>query len=106
MIRLPKAPVLLAGVALMVAVAVCVESRRQLLDVQRQLQGVTAANEFLKKTLGEMTVSIAAKDRQIDRLEHAGCDGQGQTPPANPSLPPQSRVSGAGAVTPGNGRAR
>jgi len=105
-IRLPKAPVLLASVALIVSVAVCVQSRRQLLEVQRQLQGVTAANEFLKKTLGEMTLSIAAKDRQIDRLEHAGCEGQGQAPPANPPGPPQSRASGAGAATPGNGRAR
>jgi hypothetical protein len=37
------------------------------------LQKVTAANEFLRKSLGEMSVAITAKEKEIDRLERAGC---------------------------------
>jgi hypothetical protein len=46
------------------------------------LQGVIVANDFLKKTLGEMTVTLTAKDREIDRLERSPCAGHEQRPTA------------------------
>jgi hypothetical protein len=40
---------------------------------RQELQKVTAANDFLRKSLGEMTIAITAKEKEIDRLEQAGC---------------------------------
>ena len=42
--------------------------------VRQELQAVRVANEFLRKTLGELTVAIVEKDREIDRLAGAPCD--------------------------------
>jgi hypothetical protein len=43
---------------------------------RRELQAVTAANEFLRKTLGDLTIAIAEKDRELDRLAGFPCDGE------------------------------
>ena len=56
---------------------------RELRAVRRELFLVTTANELLKKTLGDMTVAISAKDREIDRLRDSGCDGRERTRPGN-----------------------
>jgi hypothetical protein len=40
---------------------------------RQDVQAVTVANETLRKTLGEMTIAIAEKDRQIDRLTRSDC---------------------------------
>jgi hypothetical protein len=48
---------------------------------RQELQKVTAANDFLRKSLGEITIAITAKDKEIDRLQQAGCepaDGSGK----------------------------
>ena len=39
---------------------------------RQELQKVTAANDFLRKSLGEMSIALTAKEKEIDRLE-AGC---------------------------------
>ena len=56
---------------------------------RQELQKVTAANDFLRKSLGEMTIAITAKDREIDRLEQAACGGQEKARPEvhRPSSP-------------------
>ena len=46
------------------------------LRVRQELQAVTVANEFLRKTLGDLTVAIAEKEREIDRLAGAPCDAR------------------------------
>ena len=57
--------------------------------VRRELLLVTKANELLKKTLGDMTVVITAKEREIDRLRDSHCDGQERAGPSNIThLPP------------------
>jgi hypothetical protein len=63
--------VLLAALALIACLAVSLESRRELLDARRELLDtrrklltLTEANDFLKKTLGEMTVALAANPRR------------------------------------------
>lgn len=38
------------------------------------MQAITAANEQVRKTLGEMTVALADRDREIDRLSGSSCD--------------------------------
>ena len=73
MTRLDKRVTLAAGLALLLSLAVWRQARRELDAVRRELQAVTEANIFLKKTLGDMTIAITAKDREIDRLEHAPC---------------------------------
>ncbi|MGD1096320.1 MAG: hypothetical protein ABSB35_30555 [Bryobacteraceae bacterium] len=40
---------------------------------RQELEAVTVANETLRKTLGDMTVAIAQKDREIDRLTQSAC---------------------------------
>jgi len=35
---------------------------------RQELEKVTAANDFLRKDLGELTLAITAKDKEIDRL--------------------------------------
>lgn len=71
---------LAAGLALLASLAVWWHTRRELHVVRRELQTVSAANLFLKKTLGDMTVAITAKDKEIDRLERAPCNGQDTRP--------------------------
>jgi hypothetical protein len=66
----------IAGAALIFSSACYFRARWELQAARRELLAVTTANEFLKRTLGDLTVAINAKDREIDRLETAGCDGQ------------------------------
>lgn len=41
---------------------------------RQKLQAITAANQFVRKTLGEMMVAMADKDKEIDRLSKSPCD--------------------------------
>jgi len=43
------------------------------LRARQELQVVTVANLSLRKTLGEMSVAMAEKDREIDRLAESSC---------------------------------
>jgi hypothetical protein len=38
-----------------------------------ELQKITAANDFLRKQLGEMTIALTSKEKEIDRLEQSQC---------------------------------
>jgi hypothetical protein len=76
MSRLDRPLTLVARLALLASLAVWWQARRELDEARRELQAVTAANLSLKKTLGDMTTVITAKDREIDQLEHAPCHGQ------------------------------
>jgi hypothetical protein len=40
---------------------------------RQELQKVTAANDFLRKNLAEMSIALTAKDKEIDRLRQAPC---------------------------------
>jgi hypothetical protein len=48
------------------------------------LRTATSANEFLKKTVGEMAVAISAKDREIDRLIKVPCQEKREAEPVSP----------------------
>ena len=54
-------------------------------DTQRELRVVIGANELLRKTLGEMTIAVTEKDKQIDRLSGSSCDGNNK---GRPSIAP------------------
>jgi hypothetical protein len=72
---------LIAGSSLILCVVASLRDHRELRAVRRELLLVTKANALLKMTLGDMTVAITAKDREIDRLRDSGCDGQERTRP-------------------------
>jgi hypothetical protein len=95
---------LLLGVALICSLAACWSFRRELLAAREDLAAVNTANEFLKKTLGDMTVAIAAKEREIDHLEGAVCDGREKAQPRIPVKPrpaiPGGRRRGGGTAPP------
>jgi putative cell wall-binding protein len=56
---------------------------------RQELQVVTAANKSLRKTLGDMTIVIAEKDREVDRLMQSPCaEGHSQIGPE--SVPGQA----------------
>jgi hypothetical protein len=65
------------GTALLLSIISAVRDRQE-------LQRVTEANDILRKTLGEMTVAITDKDKQIDELEKAACP---PAPAASPNRP-------------------
>jgi hypothetical protein len=71
---------------------------RDLHLVRRELVTATNANEFLKRTLGEMTIAITAKDRQIDSLQHSRCKVQDKAQPSLPTRPDRKNVSESGGV--------
>jgi len=73
--RLHKGIILILGLALIACLAVFWKARRDLQAARQELQEVRMANEFLKMTLGDMTVAMTAKDRAID-LERARCEEQ------------------------------
>ena len=54
--------------------------------VRLELQSLTQANEYLKKTLGEMAIALAAKDREIARLEGLSCMPQPRPGPASETV--------------------
>jgi hypothetical protein len=58
--------ILILGSGLMLSM---ISSRRD----RQELQKVTAANDFLRKSLGEMSIALTAKDKEVDRLEQAPC---------------------------------
>jgi hypothetical protein len=60
------------GLISLLSVALCF-SVSTWLGARKELQTVTVANKFLRKTLGKMTVAIAEKDREIDRLGQLDC---------------------------------
>ena len=54
---------------------------------RKELETVTKANEFLRETLGKMTIGIADKDRQIDQLINSPCATPEATPRAHSAEP-------------------
>jgi hypothetical protein len=54
-------------------------------DLQRELRAVTDANDILRKTLGDLTIAVTEKDKQIERFNDSSCGPEGQTPAPSPS---------------------
>ena len=95
MSRLQKVVAAIAALSLILASAACVKAWREVQGTQRELRAMTSANDFLRKTLGEMTAAIAAKDTQIDRLERSGCNSLQQEQPRVPVRPEASKSNAA-----------
>lgn len=47
---------------------------------RHELRTLTVANNFLRKTLGDLAVAIAEKDKEIDRLTQSNCGGGKKSP--------------------------
>jgi hypothetical protein len=54
---------------------------------RQELQKVTAANDSLRRSLGEMTIALTSKDKEIDRLEQTPCP-QEKKPAKGPRASP------------------
>jgi hypothetical protein len=92
MSRLSRGLILLVGLVLTLSLAVSLKTRRELL-------AAAAANDFLRKTLGDMTVAITTKDREINRLKLAGCNEQEKPWPGVSGTPDRSRISKSDVVS-------
>lgn len=75
-----KGLVLLFALVLSLSMAAWLKSRQE-------LQAVTAANGSLRKTLGDLTIAIAEKDREIDRLTQSDCEVQKKPQVGRRSVP-------------------
>ena len=53
------------------------------LKTRQELQEVNAANDSLRKTLGQMAIAIAQKEREINRLVALPCDPQAKPQPGS-----------------------
>lgn len=102
MSRPHKSLILIGGLALISSIVFGWKSRRELQSAGLEIVLVTRANEFLKKTLGDMTVAIAEKEREIDRLQRSGCDWQEKAQPGVPIRPQSNKVSKSDAPRGGN----
>ena len=98
---LHKSLILSGGWALVLSIAFGWESKRGFPSARQELVAVTTANEFLKRTLSDMTIAITAKDREIDRLRQSACDGQ-KARPVVPMRPGRNKASESAAVRAGN----
>ncbi len=96
--KLQRYLTLIAGLSLTLCVVTFLRDSRELRAVRRELLLVTKANELIKKTLGDMTVAITAKDREIHRLRDSGCDGQERARPGNIIQRDRRRVSQSDVV--------
>ena len=95
MSRLLTVVAVVAGLSLIVSAVACVKAWREVQGTQRELRAIGSANDFLRKTLGEMTVAIAAKDKEIDRLQRTGCNSLKQEQPRVPVRPEVSKSNAA-----------
>ena len=76
-----KGLILFFGLALCVSVATWLRTRQE-------LRVVTGANLSLRKTLGDLTVAIVARDREIDRMVQSPCDA-GEKSQVDPGSAPR-----------------
>ena len=94
-----KTVVVIGGLTLVLSLAFSWSTRRDLQSARRELTAVTKANDFLKKTLSDMTIAISAKEREIDRLQQSACPGgQEKAQPGTPTRPRHNKVSESGNV--------
>jgi hypothetical protein len=61
---------IILGLALIVS---AILGRKTQGDLQQELHAATDANGVLRETLGQLTIAITDKDKQIDRLLRSPC---------------------------------
>jgi hypothetical protein len=91
--RFHKSLIGIGGLTVLLSLAFSWSTSRDLQSVRRELGAVTKANDFLRKTLGDMSVAITAKDREIDRLWHSACEGREKAQPDVPTRLDHNKVS-------------
>jgi hypothetical protein len=72
--RLHTILTVILGVALIVSLVV---SRKSQQEFQRELHAVNDANGVLRERLGQLTIAITNKDKQIDHLLQSSCEVPG-----------------------------
>jgi hypothetical protein len=86
--KLHRTLIVILGVALMVSFTLGWKTYR---DMHRELYAVTDANRILRNTVGELTIAITARDKEIDRLSSSSCEAQGKA--ATDASRPQTKRS-------------
>src|SRR6516225_2603783 len=90
------------GLALIGALAFSWKTRRELNGLKQTQHQITDANDVLRKTLGELTIAITQKEKEIDKLHESACISpqKRNTPPRR--VPPESERAENGD-SPGRG---
>lgn len=83
--RLHTIMTVILSAALIVSVAGWLRTNREL---RRQIEEIEDANNHLKEALGDLTIAIAQKEKQIDAMQQ----------PVHPPPPPPSRPSHNGKL--------
>jgi hypothetical protein len=65
------------GMAFVLSLAIAWKTYR---DMHRELYAVTDANRTLRDTVGELTIAITAREKEIDRLSRSSCEARGTGP--------------------------
>src|ERR1700686_219439 len=82
---------LLAVLTIILSLALIVSvilSRKTQRDLQQESHPLTDANGILRETLGQLTIAITNKDKQIDRLLSSPCKVPEGENPDSPWVPP------------------
>jgi len=85
--RLRTALTVILSFALAVSLFLCQRTRRELRQQFQEVHTLTDANSVLRQSLGDLTVAIAARDQQIDRL-YWSCGTQEHARPNSGQIPP------------------
>ena len=97
MSRVKKCLIMIVGLALIVPWGAWWKSQLALRSACRELRAVTRANESLRKALGDLTVVIVAKDREIDHLAHSPCEAGKEARPGSPITPDRQKANKSNA---------
>jgi hypothetical protein len=73
--------------------AIIIRSEKKQQSSAHELLELKVANGVLRKTLGEMTVEMTKKDKQIDELNHLTCREPALTKPHPPLRPVKPVIS-------------
>lgn len=76
-LRFPAIAMAVAAGITASAVGVSMQNARKMRD---RVESLRSANEFLRKTLGDMTIAVTEKNKELDRLAQTPCL-QGNAPP-------------------------
>jgi hypothetical protein len=75
-----RTPALVLAIAALTAASNVAVSMQMGRKTREQVESLKSANEFLRKTLGDLTVAITEKDKELQRRAQPPCAGE-QSPP-------------------------
>lgn len=89
------------GLALIGLFSLSWKTQRELNALKQTQHQITDANEDLKKTLGELTIAITQKEKEIDKLHESSCispEKRNSLPHAQPRQADRAEASNPGGI--------